>query len=81
MGNQLNNNVVNAFSLCLQTKPSLDDEELFDTQNSYRSQYRFETTEDDLINFNDSTVRHNYCDELDPENMDSYLLKQEFVRE
>jgi hypothetical protein len=42
----------NGFNLQLKanTKPTLDDEEIFDGSNSFRSQYRFETTEDDLVN-------------------------------
>ncbi|CDW81842.1 UNKNOWN [Stylonychia lemnae] len=69
----------NGMNLCLQTKPSLDDEEFFDTSNSYRSQYRFETTEDELVNQDD--YRNGFCNDLDPENMDSYLLRQEYLRE
>lgn len=78
--------------MCLQTKPSIDDEEMFDTSNSYRSQYRFETTEDDLVNSysNDITTNRNtfnggagglYDNEYDPESMDTDLLRTEYSRE
>lgn len=45
----IQNTLRNGLNLYLQTKPSLEDEEVFDTQNSYRSHYRFETTEDDMM--------------------------------
>jgi hypothetical protein len=41
---------------------------MFDSQNSYRSQYRFETTEDDLVNNSDEGRENNsYEKEIDPE--------------
>ncbi len=66
--NQNNSNLPNNFHLNLQTKNSYNDEEMFDSQNSYRSQYRFETTEDDLVNNSDEGRENNsYEKEIDPE--------------
>lgn len=58
-------------NLNLKTKPSYDDEEIFDNP-SFRSQYRFETTEDDLMANDQSEIialnRHyELMGDLDPE--------------
>ena len=38
------------YFLNFKTKPTLDEEEIFDGQSTFGSQYRFDTTEDDLVN-------------------------------
>lgn len=74
--------------MALQTRPTLEDEEIFDSQATFRSQYRFETTEDDLVqDGNDSLeLRRNndHCIVIDEEansQGDSNALKQEISKE
>jgi hypothetical protein len=38
----------------------LEDEEFFEAENTFRSQYRFENTEDDMLNYSDRYGDHNY---------------------
>jgi hypothetical protein len=66
----------------LRTTPSLEDEEIFDTNHTYRSQYQFETTEDDLnAQYNDLVSHCGDEGELDPESLESSALRGEYLRE
>lgn len=51
----------------------MDEEDLFDGNNTLRSQYRFHTDEDDL-----ESQQPNLDETLDAENMDSEMVRREY---
>ena len=59
----------------MNTKPTLDEEEIFDGNNTLRSQYRFHTDEDYL-----ESAQH-LDESMNAENMDSEMVRAEYQKE
>jgi hypothetical protein len=56
----------------MNTKPTLDEEEIFDGNNTLRSQYRFHTDEEDLESLRPLD------ESMNVENMDSEMVRSEY---